>query len=67
MKKNYTAVYIPAPHSTKTKGGFSSIKDAETYINKTLPYSRANWLIINTKTLQKHLEILEKKTYEYQE
>lgn len=64
----YTALYLLDPCSALTKSKFSRISDAEKYIksqiwNEKRFLLRANWLIIETKTLDRHLTNLEEQIW----
>jgi hypothetical protein len=61
--KTYIAVFTLLPYSSLTKFGFKRIKDAEKYIKltnrKTLKATRSDWLVVDNKRLNKHLDYLE--------
>lgn len=66
MRKNYTALNLLEPHSPLyTTSGFPTIKEAEQYIASMNTdknrLERVHWLVIETKTLHKHLDRLEEK------
>lgn len=66
MRKNYTALYLLEPHSPLyTTSGFPTVREAEEYIasmkiNKN-NLERIHWLVIETKTLHRHLDAIEEK------
>lgn len=64
MRKNYTALYLPELHDYPTKMGFKTIKEAEAYIKELAnlslsSFKRSNWLVVETKVVDKHLNNLE--------